>query len=134
MKGSPTLCPNGTSAHINNRGHSTARRKQQQTNCLPDLSGHEGHCQRRVDMAHTQAGPVMVQEATPAAAAPGEGASAPAAYSKPAQNGNGATVPPKQEEDSDSDDSDVWDTIVEAAEEDGGWLEGMPSAPGLSTP
>ncbi|KAF1970298.1 SIR2-domain-containing protein [Bimuria novae-zelandiae CBS 107.79] len=69
-------------------------------------------------MAYTQNGPVMVQEQ----ATPVDGVSAPAgnssAYSRPAQNGNGAPAHPKDEDDSDSE-ADVWDDLLEAAEEQG---------------
>ena len=73
----------------------------------------------------------MVQEAVPAAAPlvvkeasiPTPAGSAPA-YSKPAQNGNGASAHPKVDDDSESDGEDVWDTLLEVAEEDGGYTEG----------
>lgn len=126
-------CRERTSAHINNRGHSTAANKQQQTNCLSDCKGLTGYSQRRANMAHTQAGPVMVQEAVPAAAPPTDEASLPAgAYSKTAENGNGAAAHPKTEDDSDSD-TDVWDALIEAAEEDA-TLEGMLCAPEPHSP
>ena len=71
----------------------------------------------------------MVQEAAPAAAPPVDEASVPAgAYSKTAENGNSAAAHPKTEDDSDSD-TDVWDALIEAAEEDSTSLEGMLCAP-----
>ena len=70
-------------------------------------------------MAHSQNAAVMVQEQV---AAPVSETSIPAGVLRPAENGNGngngASAHPKVDDDSDSE-IDVWDVLLEAAEEDG---------------
>ena len=104
-------------------------RGRNKPNYLRDYKGTDG----TTGMAHTQPGPVMVQEAvpahapapTPASGPPVDGANGPAlsAHLKPAaehgssSNGSGPAPPARTDDDDDESDVDAWDILLEQAEE-----------------